>query len=186
MFAADVNGKVKDGVRDVINLALKPQTLRDRAPGRASGSSAGSRCRPGKYQLRVGARESGAASVGTVILDLEAPDFSKGPLAMSGIAIASAYGQPDADGEPRSFRQRVQGRAAVAADRVARVPAQRHARRSSPRSTTTRSRRRIASRSPRTSWPTTGRWCMTTGGPAEERGASGRLGRLRLHDEDCR
>ncbi len=35
---------------------------------------------------------------------------------MSGIALASASGSADADGEPRPERQRVQGRAAGAAD----------------------------------------------------------------------
>src|SRR4029078_7518367 len=46
---------------------------------------------PGKYQLRVGAREPGGR-IGTVLYDLEAPDFSKGTVAMSGIALASASG----------------------------------------------------------------------------------------------
>jgi hypothetical protein len=45
---------------------------------------------PGKYQLRVGAREANGGSLGTVFLDLEAPDFSKQPLTMSGIAVTSA------------------------------------------------------------------------------------------------
>jgi hypothetical protein len=56
---------------------------------------------PGKYQLRVGARESGGR-VGTVIYDLEAPDFSKGTVAMSGIALASASGSriPTASPDP--------------------------------------------------------------------------------------
>jgi hypothetical protein len=44
---------------------------------------------PGKYQLRIGARESGG-KVGTVIYDLDAPDFTKGAVSMSGIALASA------------------------------------------------------------------------------------------------
>ena len=46
---------------------------------------------PGKYQLRIGVRESGG-KVGSVIYDLDAPDFSKGNLTMSGIALASASG----------------------------------------------------------------------------------------------
>src|SRR6185503_10765903 len=56
---------------------------------------------PGKYQLRVGAREPGGR-VGTVIYDLEAPDFSKGTVAMSGIALASASGSriPTASPDP--------------------------------------------------------------------------------------
>ena len=88
LFAADVNGKVKDGVRDVLNLALRPQTHQMVRDG-AFRIIRRIEVPPGKYQVRVGARESGGR-VGTVILDLEAPDFSKGTLAMSGIAIASA------------------------------------------------------------------------------------------------
>jgi VWFA-related protein len=88
LFAADVNGKIKDGVRDVLNLALRPQTHQMVRDG-AFRIIRRIEVPPGKYQVRVGARESGGR-VGTVILDLEAPDFSKGTLAMSGIAIASA------------------------------------------------------------------------------------------------
>lgn len=89
LFATDVNGKVRGGVRDVVNLGLKPQTYE---MVRQGGFRIIRRLEvpPGKYQLRVGARESGGGRLGTVILDLDAPDFSRGPLSMSGIAIASA------------------------------------------------------------------------------------------------
>ena len=100
MFAADVDGKVKDGARDTFNLALRPQT---HEIVRQGGFRIVRRLQvpPGKYQLRVGARESGGR-VGTVILDLEAPDFTKSPLSMSGIAIASAYASrlPTANPDP--------------------------------------------------------------------------------------
>jgi hypothetical protein len=100
VFAADVNGKVKDGARDVFNLALRPQT---HETVRTGGFRIVRRLQvpPGKYQIRVGARESGGR-VGTVILDLEAPDFTKSPLSMSGIAIASAYASrlPTANPDP--------------------------------------------------------------------------------------
>jgi VWFA-related protein len=90
LFAADGNGKVKDGARDVINLSLKPQTYEIVRHG-AFRVVRRIQVPPGKYQLRIGARESGG-KVGTVIYDLDAPDFSKGNLAMSGIALASASG----------------------------------------------------------------------------------------------
>jgi hypothetical protein len=101
MFAADINGKVQDGVRDVLNLALRPQTHQIVREG-AFRIIRRIEVPPGKYQLRVGARESGGGRVGTVIIDLDAPDFSKGTLAMSGIAIASAYGSrlPTASPDP--------------------------------------------------------------------------------------
>jgi hypothetical protein len=44
---------------------------------------------PGRYQLRVAARDSGG-SVGSVLYDLEVPDFSKTRIAVSGVVITSA------------------------------------------------------------------------------------------------
>jgi len=92
LFAADSkDGKVRDGARDMINLALKPQT-HDIVRQGAFRVIRHIQVPPGKYQLRIGARESGAGRLGTVIYDLDAPDFSKGSTSMSGIAIASASG----------------------------------------------------------------------------------------------
>jgi VWFA-related protein len=91
LYAADMNGKIKDGVRDVVRLALKPQTYEIVRRG-AFRVVRRIQVPPGKYQLRIGARESGGGKVGSVIYDLDAPDFSKGNLTMSGIALASASG----------------------------------------------------------------------------------------------
>ena len=44
---------------------------------------------PGRYQLRVAANELSSKAVGTVLYDLEVPDFSKGPLQISGVALTS-------------------------------------------------------------------------------------------------
>lgn len=89
LYAADGNGKIKDGARDVIGLSLKAQT-HDIVRQGVFRVIRRIQVPPGKYQLRIGARESGGGKVGTVIYDLEAPDFSKGALALSGIALASA------------------------------------------------------------------------------------------------
>jgi VWFA-related protein len=91
LFAADSSGKIKDGARDVIALSLKPQT-HDIVRQSAFRVIRRIQVPPGRYQLRIGARESGGGNVGTVIYDLDAPDFSKGTLAMSGIALASVSG----------------------------------------------------------------------------------------------
>ena len=88
LFASDQHGKVGDGARDEVKLALKPATYefvskdRFRIVRRLM-------LTPGKYQLRVGAREANGGQVGTVFYDLDVPDFTKAPLAMSGIAITS-------------------------------------------------------------------------------------------------
>jgi VWFA-related protein len=101
LFAADSNGKIKDGARDVIGLSLKPQT-HDVVRQSAFRVLRKLQVPPGRYQLRIGARESGGGKVGTVIYDLEAPDFTKGPLTMSGIALASTSGSriPTASPDP--------------------------------------------------------------------------------------
>jgi VWFA-related protein len=103
LFAADVNGKIKDGAHDVIALALKPQT-HDTVSRSAFRVIRRIQVPPGKYQLRIGARESGGGKVGTVIYDLDAPDFTKGTLSMSGIALASAAGSriPTASPDPKA------------------------------------------------------------------------------------
>jgi hypothetical protein len=47
--------------------------------------------KPGRYQLRVAAEDSMfGLTRGVVMYDLDVPDFSKGPLSLSGIGIASA------------------------------------------------------------------------------------------------
>ncbi|HEX5476127.1 MAG TPA: VWA domain-containing protein [Vicinamibacterales bacterium] len=90
LFAADVSGKIRDGGRDEVALALHQGTYQ------AIEQSHGLRVMhtlalpPGKYQLRIGARDGNSGAVGTVLYDLQVPDFSKGDLTMSGIAITSA------------------------------------------------------------------------------------------------
>ena len=86
LFAVDVNSsKVKDGSRDVVNVTLKRGAQGMRAPFRVIRRM---QLPPGKYQIRIGARETGG-NLGTVIYDLDAPDFSKGTVALSGIALSS-------------------------------------------------------------------------------------------------
>lgn len=85
----DSSGKSPDGARDQVPLRLTAQT-------HASVQRFGFRMMrrltlpPGRYTLRVGAREGNGGAIGSVVMDLDVPDFSKAPLAMSGITIASA------------------------------------------------------------------------------------------------
>jgi hypothetical protein len=85
----DPNGKVKAGNRETVTMGLKPETL-ERA--RRVGFRVQSRFEvaPGNYQIRVAATESGG-QVGTVLMDLVVPDFTKDPLGMSGLVLSSAY-----------------------------------------------------------------------------------------------
>lgn len=85
----DGGGKVHDGARDIAPMKLSPPGL---AAVRREGIRLGRRLdlRPGRYQLRVAARAANANAVGALVYDLDVPDFSKAPLAMSGIALMSA------------------------------------------------------------------------------------------------
>jgi VWFA-related protein len=88
--AIDAKGKTQDGAHDSAPLRLTRPTY-------ASVTNNGFRMTrrlelsPGRYQLRVAVREANGGATGSLACDLDVPDFSKPPLAMSGIAIASAW-----------------------------------------------------------------------------------------------
>lgn len=44
---------------------------------------------PGMYQLRVAGRDAGSERVGSVLYDLEVPDFTAAPLSMSGLVLTA-------------------------------------------------------------------------------------------------
>jgi VWFA-related protein len=85
----DQNGKVKAGKRSKATLALK-------APGVEAARTNGIRVLssldlpPAHYQIRIAVGEDGAEKAGTVLYDLDVPDFSKLPVAMSGIVVSAA------------------------------------------------------------------------------------------------
>jgi VWFA-related protein len=86
--ALDTKGKMFPGERNTVNLALKPETLA-RVKERGFRVVSQIDLPPGRYQLRVAAAESGGKS-GSVLYDLEVPDFHEAPLTMSGLAITAA------------------------------------------------------------------------------------------------
>jgi hypothetical protein len=93
VIAIDVAGKIRDGSRDVLNMGLKPDTQARVAERGIRMHTRLNKLAPGRYQLRLAARETGAGRVGSLTYDLEVPDFSKEPLTMSGIVLAAASGQ---------------------------------------------------------------------------------------------
>jgi VWFA-related protein len=98
-IAVDSSGKVRDGDRSLIDMGLKPET---HARVAQTGVRMQTRLKipPGRYQLRVAARETGAGRIGTVNYDLDVPDFSSQPLTMSGIAITAASQQQIMTAQP--------------------------------------------------------------------------------------
>jgi VWFA-related protein len=86
--SVNVQGKVFPGERQTATLTLKPDTY-ERAKERGLRVLSQASLPPGRYQMRVAAgNKSGKA--GSVVYDLEVPDFSKPPLVMSGVALTAA------------------------------------------------------------------------------------------------
>ncbi len=98
-IAIDSSGKIRDGDRSLMDMGLKPET---HARVAQTGVRMQTRLKvpPGRYQLRVAARETGAGRLGTVNYDLDVPDFSSRPLTMSGIVIAAASQQQVMTAQP--------------------------------------------------------------------------------------
>jgi VWFA-related protein len=102
IVAMDESGKIRDGAKDVAELKLRPET-HDLVVKNGVRMTRRLALAPGRYQLRIGARESNGGLVGSVMYDLDVPDFSKGDLAMGGLLLTSASSRriptanPDAD-----------------------------------------------------------------------------------------
>jgi VWFA-related protein len=96
-WAVDAKGKMKASQKESITLNLRPET---KSRVEESGLRVLSRMDvpAGSYQLRVAARDSSGGAVGSVLYDLDVPDFSKNRLTMSGLVLtsASASTQPTA------------------------------------------------------------------------------------------
>jgi VWFA-related protein len=102
VLAVDAAGKMQDGGPTNVPLRLS-------APTHTAVAANGFRVLrrltlpPGRYQIRVAAKESNGNAVGTVTQSLDVPDFSKSSLVLSGIAITarSAVRTPTANPDPQ-------------------------------------------------------------------------------------
>jgi VWFA-related protein len=87
--ALDTRGTARGSDRHGLVLTLKPDTVaRVREHGFRVITQA--EVPPGKYQLRIAAAEEGGPRAGSVLYDLEVPDFYKAPFSMSGVSLTSA------------------------------------------------------------------------------------------------
>ena len=87
-FAVDAQGKVKGGNTDAITMNLRPET-KSRIEQNGVRMLNRMDLPPGRYQLRFAAHDSGGGAVGSVLYDLEVPDFTKAPISMSGVVLTS-------------------------------------------------------------------------------------------------
>jgi VWFA-related protein len=85
--ATDSKGKLFPGERQLVNLNLKPDTLA-RAKSRGFRLVNQISLPPGRYQLRIAA-SSRNGRTGSVLYDLEIPDFTKEKFVMSGVTLTS-------------------------------------------------------------------------------------------------
>jgi hypothetical protein len=91
LMAVDNKAKVHGARNDSLTLNLKPET---KTRVEQTGVRLLNRIDlpPGRYQLRVAARDTVNAALGSIVYDLEIPDFYKQPLSISGLAITSMSG----------------------------------------------------------------------------------------------
>jgi len=89
VVAVDQKGKSFSGGRSTLDLNMKADTV---ARVRALGFRVISQIDlpPGRYTMRIGAREANTRKAGSVSYDLEVPDFTDGKLVMSSLALTSA------------------------------------------------------------------------------------------------
>ena len=87
-FALSDGGKPQRGTRSALNLAVKPETYQ-RMKTFGIRVNARTPLAPGRYQLRIGARDPITGKSGTVFNDVIVPDFSKNPVMMSGLLLTS-------------------------------------------------------------------------------------------------
>ena len=88
--AVSAAGKVTRGQHEQFTLKLKPETWAD---VKQSGIRVvtGTTLPPGRYQLRVAGGNVKRPEAGSVMYDLEVPDFSKPPLALSALTLTSRH-----------------------------------------------------------------------------------------------
>jgi VWFA-related protein len=87
--ASDYAGKAYPSDRSTLSLGLKPDSVpRLRAGGFRVLNQID--LPPGRYQLRVAVLEENTKRAGSVVYDLDVPDYTKEKLAISGLALTSA------------------------------------------------------------------------------------------------
>lgn len=87
--ATDKDGKAVNTGRNTVNLTMKPDTAK-RVAATGVRVIQSLELAPGRYYLRVGVREGNTRKAGSVMIDVDVPDFSKAALSMSDIALTSA------------------------------------------------------------------------------------------------
>lgn len=89
--AIDAQGKIRGGNTENVTMNLGPET-KQRVEQTALRLLSRVELPPGRYQIRAAAHDAGGGNVGSVLYDLDVPDFNKPPLSISGVAVTSTRG----------------------------------------------------------------------------------------------
>jgi VWFA-related protein len=88
LLAIDPEGRVRGGDRMLARPRLRPETL-ERVRDHGLRFVRRLELPPGRYQLRVAAREAEQGTRGSVVYDLRVPDYGEESLQMSGVLLTS-------------------------------------------------------------------------------------------------
>jgi VWFA-related protein len=106
MTVADASGRVEARERGSLDINLSEAT-RGQLAERGVRLISRLEVAPGRYVLRVAGVDEGGAARGTIQYDLDVPDFSRGALSMSDLAIALASeADPPITGSDKTWSER--------------------------------------------------------------------------------
>jgi hypothetical protein len=111
-YGVNQHGKAMAGTRSVLDLTLRPET-RERVKSFGLRVNPRISLPPGRYHLRIGARDAVAGMTGSVFYDLEVPDFRKEKLMLGGLLLASNMGQQTPSIQPDPVLEKVMPAAAT-------------------------------------------------------------------------
>src|SRR5688572_20920255 len=87
-FGLNERGKAVSAAWSELDLNLRPET-RDRVTAHGVRANPRINLPPGRYQVRIGARETVGGQTGSVFYDLEVPDFRKEKLMLGGLVMTT-------------------------------------------------------------------------------------------------
>ena len=106
LYGVNELGKALAGTHAILDLTLRPET-RERVKSFGVRVNPRISLPPGRYHLRIGAREQLGGLAGTVFYDLEVPDFRKEKLMMGGLLVASSLAQQTPSIQPDKVLEKV-------------------------------------------------------------------------------
>jgi VWFA-related protein len=89
VVAVDLDGRIVASATPAIDLNLRP-TTREAVERHGLRTTSRFELKPGRYQIRIAARDPNGSKAGSVIHDLRVPDLRKPPIAISDLLVASA------------------------------------------------------------------------------------------------